>query len=80
MSWATVRREPYTEAGVRRLKCLRCGVRPARFQWQICSDGSKYRPICGPCDVELNEMVLQWFAHPDAAALIEAYRREKAEA
>lgn len=43
-----MRKKPYTVIGIRRMKCFRCG-RPARHQWQICADGSQYRPICGAC-------------------------------
>lgn len=59
-----MRREPYTQIGIRRLKCFRCGS-PAQFQWQICSDGNQYRPICLNCDIELNKLVLQFMGFPD---------------
>lgn len=75
-AWHVRRPEPYTEAGIRRLKCIRCG-NPAQYQWQICSDGNNYRPICPSCDVELNAMVLRWMRHPDADALAEQYARSK---
>jgi len=70
------RKEPYTEIGVRRLPCFRCG-RPSRYQWQICSDGNIYRPICEACDVELNVLVLNFMRFPasEIAAKTEAYRR-----
>lgn len=74
--WAIKRAEPYTERGVRRLDCIRCGM-PARFQWQICADGNNYRPLCDVCDVSLNELVLEFMLHPRAADLVEAYRTEK---
>lgn len=70
------RKEPYTGIGIRRMKCARCGDQ-AMFQWQICSDGNTFRPICLPCDIELNELVLNWMGDPDAKSKIEAYRREK---
>lgn len=59
------RRKPYTEAGIVRLPCFRCG-NPARFQWSICADGNVQRPLCGPCDADLNTHVLQWAGDPDA--------------
>lgn len=77
MRWETRRPEPYTEIGVRRLKCIRCEIRMARFQWQICSDGNNHRPICGECDVALNRMVLEFMRHPRANDLAERYEREK---
>ena len=71
-----MRTKPYTEIGIRRLKCFRCGDKSA-FQWQICADGNVYRPICTSCDIELNEMVLKWANVPDWQEKIDAYRNEK---
>jgi len=71
------RRKPYTSAGITRLKCYRCRKNRARHQWQICADGNVWRPICIPCDVELNAMVLRWTGDPDAEAKIERYRAEQ---
>lgn len=58
------RRVPYTETGVRRLPCFRCGSK-AEHQWNVCADGGLYRPICLGCDVELNQMVLRWMGFSD---------------
>jgi len=69
-----VRKTPYTEKGIRRLKCSRCG-KQAKYQWQICSDGNQYRPICEDCDVALNEMVLRFIGFPDWQEKIEAYKK-----
>lgn len=66
------RSQPYTEAGVRRLPCVRCGA-PAVHQWQVCADGRLYRPVCTACDVDLNALVLRWAGDPDAEAKIAAY-------
>lgn len=74
------RRQPYTDAGVRRLPCFRCG-RPAMHQWSACADGNLWRPICLACDIELNRMVLAWMGFEPAdverkmAAYIEARGR-----
>jgi len=73
MSWLTKRPQPYTATGIKRLVCIRCHG-PAVHQWQICSDGNNYRPICLPCDIALNKLVLQWFGHPNAAEALSAYR------
>lgn len=75
-AWDIVRREPYTEIGVRRLRCIRCG-KPAAFQWQICADGNNWRPVCAVCDVDLNELVLRWFGHPRADDLVNDYVAQK---
>lgn len=60
-----LRTKPYTERGIKRCKCFRCGE-PASQQWQICSDDNVYRPICVDCDIKLNEIVLNWMGFPDA--------------
>jgi len=74
--WQKTRKQPYTEVGVKRLKCIRCGDH-AEFQWQICADGNNYRPICGDCDVKLNRAVLLFMRHPHARQLAAEYESEK---
>ena len=68
-----MRKTPYTERGIKRLKCIRCG-NPAEHQWQICSDGNQWRPICIECDIALNELVLKWIGFPDWEEKIFSYR------
>lgn len=68
------RRKPYTEIGIRRMKCVRGCGRQARFQWQICADGRVYRVVCAECDVELNAMVMRWAWGDSREADIAAYR------
>lgn len=72
---ALMRTKPYTQIGIHRKKCFRCG-KPALFQWQICSDGNQYRPVCKDCDIELNEMVLKWAGFPDWQDKIEKYKQK----
>lgn len=64
--------KPYTRIGIKRLKCFRCGAQ-AVHQWNICSDGGQYRPMCLECDIELNRFVLKWAGFPDHEALGNAY-------
>lgn len=66
------RKKPYTMCGILRMKCFRCG-KPAKYQWQICSDGNVYRPICEECDIELNKLVLQFMGFPDWEEKIDKY-------
>ncbi len=67
-------RRPYTAIGIRRLRCFRAGCdRRAATQWQICSDGRQFRPVCIECDIELNRMVLEWAGFPDAEERIRTY-------
>lgn len=73
MSWQTKRPKPYTKVGIQRLRCIRCG-KPGFSQWQVCSDGNNYRPLCMPCDIALNELVLKWFGHPRSQELAAEYR------
>lgn len=69
-----MRRRPYTIIGIRRLRCFRAGcTNRAETQWQICSDGRAFRPLCLPCDIELNRLVLEWAGFPDAEKKIAAY-------
>lgn len=72
------RKEPYTERGIRRVPCTRCG-RPARYTWNVCADGNLYRPICEQCDIALNEAVLRFMNFPEDVVQnkIEAYKRLK---
>ena len=66
------RRKPYTEIGISRLKCFRCGAQ-AIHQWQVCSDNNLYRPLCLKCDVLLNKMVLRWMGFQDWKSKIKDY-------
>ena len=68
-----MRKKPYTQIGIRRLKCFRCGGMP-EFQWQICSDKNIFRPVCKKCDVELNEVVLKFMGFQDWKEKIKAYK------
>ena len=58
------RKKPYTSAGIKRLPCSRCG-KPSLHQWQICSDGNLWRPVCKECDILLNELVLEFMRDPE---------------
>lgn len=69
-----MRKRPYTQIGIRRLKCFRCGAQ-AVHQWQVCADGNQYRPLCLRCDVALNRLVLRWMRDPEASAKIARYER-----
>lgn len=69
------RLKPYTEIGIRRQPCTRCG-KPSRYQWQICADKRIFRTLCADCDVELNAMVMRWVWGDTREADIEAYRQK----
>jgi len=74
--WQVRRKVPYTEIGILRLPCIRCGSQ-AEFQWQICSDGNNYRPLCIECDIELQRVVLKFMKHPHVEQLVNDYARSK---
>jgi len=74
--WAVRRVAPYTETGILRLPCIRCGEQ-AEVQWQICSDGNNYRPLCLECDIKLQLVVLKFMKHPAAVQLANEYRDRK---
>lgn len=75
--WPTHRRRtPYTETGICRLVCVRCGA-SAVHQWNICAEGNNFRPLCIACDVALNRLVLEWSRHPDAKELGDRYERSQ---
>lgn len=70
--WEVKRKQPYTDAGIKRLGCIRCG-KQAISQWQICADGNNYRPMCESCDITLNDIVLKFMGHPYATKLAHQY-------
>lgn len=70
-----MRKEPYTEKGILRLKCFRCKNK-AVHQWQICADGNVYRPLCLKCDIALNRMVLKWMGFKDWKSKTKKYEEE----
>jgi hypothetical protein len=72
--WAVTRPEPILEEEISKMSCVRCGAQ-AVYQWQICSEGNNYRPICLPCDIGLNKLALEYMRHPNADELMEAYEQ-----
>lgn len=66
------RRKPYTEIGISRIPCAKCGD-PSSHQWQICANGNQFQGLCDRCDVGLNALVLRWIGHPRAEQLIRKY-------
>jgi hypothetical protein len=74
-----MRTHPYSDIGIRRLRCARTGCKNrAEFQWQICADGNQYRPLCRECDIALNRIVLRFMGWKNWKEKITAYIRKKA--
>lgn len=71
------RRIPYTEAGLKRVKCIRC-YRKAEQQWsvQVCANNRRrvWLPLCNECDIQNNAQTLAFFKFPKWWQLIEKYR------
>lgn len=74
--WTRGRKEPYTEKGISRAGCVRCGS-PAVHQWQVCADGGRFRALCLECDIALNRLVLSWAGDPDAKEKCDRYEKEQ---
>lgn len=70
-----MRKEPYTEIGISRVPCCRCG-KPSTQQWQICSDGNQWRGLCKECDIELNKLVLKFMKFPNWRKILKKYRED----
>ena len=70
-----MRRKPYTEIGIKRLKCFRC-KKNAHTQWQICADRNQWRPICVMCDIDLNRLVLEFMRDPDVERKMAIYESD----
>lgn len=70
-----MRYKPYTEKGICRVPCFKCG-KPSTQQWQICSLNNAYKGLCTECDIRLNRMVLDFMGicNKDASTLIDGYR------
>lgn len=68
------RKKPYTEIGISKIPCYRCGAR-AYHQWQICADDNLYRPLCIDCDMALNRLVLEWMGFTNVDSLITKYEK-----
>ncbi len=72
------RTKPYTDIGIKRVPCLRCGA-PSSQQWQICALGNRYYGVCNACDIKLNRKVLEFMNIPpkEIYCLIEEYKISK---
>lgn len=68
----TGRKRPYTEIGIRRIPCSRCG-KPSAFQWQVCANGRSYVGVCAECDIALNALVLEFMKIPGRRELMRNY-------
>ena len=70
------RTKPYTDRGLSRVPCVRCG-KPSEFNWFFCAE-DQWRGMCRPCDEGLNELGLTYvFGKRKAAAKIKSYLSPK---
>ncbi len=68
------RRTAYTERGIGRVPCQRCG-RPSVHQWQACALDRRYVAVCSQCDAAINALVLDFFRVRDRGKIMRQYRR-----
>ena len=69
------RTKSYTEIGISRISCSRCGM-PSSRQWQVCANGNRFLGVCWECDVKLNQMTLTFMRVPGRIVLMRLYRQE----
>ncbi len=69
----TGRVKPYTERGISRVPCSRCG-KPSRYQWQVCANDRRFLGVCEECDIGLNRVALEFMGVPNSKELMLAYR------
>lgn len=68
------RAEPYTIEELLTLACVCCGA-PSHFQWNCCADGNLWRPLCGWCDIKINQVMLVLTNDPNVSRKIARYTR-----
>lgn len=68
------RKQPYTEIGISRVPCIRCG-KPSQQQWQVCANDNRYLGVCNSCDYLLNKTVLNFFKLPNRRELLKQYAK-----
>lgn len=75
-----MRHKAYTAAGLKRVCCVKCGAK-ASEQWSIKACAMKrvlvWRPLCAECDIQLNELVLEFLAIPNFQEAIAEYRKQQ---
>lgn len=69
-----MRKKPYTEKGISRVPCKKCGA-PSAFQWQICATGNLWMGICIEHDIELNKLVLEFMGLPERLGYVYAAQK-----
>jgi hypothetical protein len=67
-----MRKEPYTEIGISRVPCARCGE-PSKHQWQICALGNVWMGLCENCDIKLNRLVLKFMKIKNRLKILSNY-------
>ena len=70
------RKKPYTNKGIHRVYCCRCGKLSSQ-QWQVCSLDNRWFGICNECYILLNEMVLDFMRIQGRKELKRKYRGSK---
>ena len=59
-----MRRKRYTEIGISRVPCVRCGE-PSAAQFQVCATRNQWCAVCRKCDLALNALVVKFMKLPN---------------
>lgn len=59
-----MRRKRYTEKGISRVPCVRCGE-PSAAQFQVCATRNQWCAVCRNCDLALNALVVKFMKLPN---------------
>lgn len=68
--------KPYTERGISRVSCIKCG-QPSKYQWSICSNKNRNLAVCIGCDIELNKIFLNFANFSNKKELLQTYEESK---
>lgn len=75
----SVRTEPYTAIGIKRVPCAKCG-NPSHASWNVCADNVRgkpqYRGLCIDCDIGLNALAMRYVFGTSRESDIEAYANQ----
>ena len=61
-AWGRIK--PYTEIGISRVPCVRCGE-PSAAQFQVCATRNQWCAVCRKCDLALNALVVKFMKLPN---------------
>lgn len=70
------RKKPYSEGGIHRVPCVKCG-KPSRYQFRICST-DRWTAVCPDCDLYINRIVACWaYGKKQGNEIVDAYEQTR---